>query len=112
MESNNSYIYDIKLNKIFLSEKGTNDNMNFIDKSFYFIDNQYNVALPEELEETREIAFVDKKEQSLIRTNIGEITHSIKEEKNDYNSFLVKRKILIKKKLLKMIMRRRNLVIA
>ena len=84
MESNNSFIYDIKTNKIFLSEKGTNDNMNFIDKSFYFIDNQYNVALPEELEETREIAFVDKKEQSLIRTNIGEITQSIKEEKNDY----------------------------
>ena len=84
MENNNTFIYDINQNKIYLSEKGTNDNMNFRDKSLYFIDNQYNVALPEELEESREIAFVDKKEQSLIKTNIGEIVQSIKKDKNDY----------------------------
>ncbi len=106
MESNNSFIYDIKTNKIFLSEKGTNDNMNFIDKSFYFIDNQYNVALPEELEETREIAFVDKKEQSLIRTNIGEIAQSIRKEKNDYKQknllqFFSKKEDINKKKIVK-----------
>jgi hypothetical protein len=84
MENNNTFIYDINQNKIYLSEKGTNDNMNFVDKSFYYIDNQYNVALPEELEESREIAFVDKREQSLIRTNIGEIAQSINKDKSDY----------------------------
>ena len=84
MENNNTFIYDINQNKIYLSEKGTNDNMNFVDKTFYFIDNQYNVALPEELEESREIAFVDKREQSLIRTNIGEIVQSIIKDKSDY----------------------------
>ena len=84
MENNNTFIYDINQNKIYLSEKGTNDNMHFVDKTFYFIDNQYNVALPEELEESREIAFVDKREQSLIKTNIGEIAQSISKDKSDY----------------------------
>ena len=72
MEQNNTYVYDIKENKIYLSEKGTNDNMNFNDKTFYLIDNQYSVALPEGLDEFREIAIVDKKEQSLIKTFIKE----------------------------------------
>ena len=72
MEQNNTYVYDIKENKIYLSEKGTNDNMNFNDKTFYLIDNQYSVALPEGLDEFREIAIVDKKEQSLIKTYIKE----------------------------------------
>ena len=72
MEQNNTYVYDIKENKIYLSEKGTNDNMNFNDKTFYLIDNQYSVALPEGLDEFREIAIMDKKEQSLIKTFIKE----------------------------------------
>ena len=84
MENNNTYIYDINQNKIYLSEKGTNDNMNFVDKSFYLIDNQYSVALPEGLEENREIAIVDKKEQSLIKTNIGEIIiQTVRKNKNE-----------------------------
>jgi len=57
--------------------------MNFVDKSFYLIDNQYSVALPEGLEENREIAIVDKKEQSLIKTNIGEIIQTVRKNKNE-----------------------------
>ena len=84
MENNNTYVYDLIQNKIYLSEKGTNDNMNFVDKSFYLIDNQYSVALPEGLEENREIAIVDKKEQSLIKTNIGEIIiQTVRKNKNE-----------------------------
>jgi hypothetical protein len=84
MENNNTYVYDLNQNKIYLSEKGTNDNMNFVDKSFYLIDNQYSVALPEGLEENREIAIVDKKEQSLIKTNIGEIIiQTVRKNKNE-----------------------------
>ena len=86
MEQNNTYVYDIKENKIYLSEKGTNDNMNFNDKTFYLIDNQYSVALPEGLDEFREIAIVDKKEQSLIKTFIKERDDNniniIKEQEN------------------------------
>ena len=61
MEKNNTYVYDIKENRIFLSDKGTNDCMSFNDKTFYLFDNQYSVALPEDLDEIREIAIVDKK---------------------------------------------------
>ena len=70
MTANNSFIYDIKKNTIFLSEKGTNDNMNFIDKTFYDIDNKCCLALPEDLSEIKEIAIIDKNEQSLIKYNI------------------------------------------
>ena len=68
--SNNSYIYNINKNSIYLSDKGTNDNMNFIDKTFYDIDNKCCLALPEDLNEIKEIALIDKNEQSLIKYNI------------------------------------------
>ena len=90
MEQNNTYVYDIKENKIYLSEKGTNDNMNFNDKTFYLIDNQYSVALPEGLDEFREIAIVDKKEQSLIKTYI--------KEREDDNINIIKEKENYKQK--------------
>ena len=70
MTANNSFIYDINKNTIFLSEKGTNDNMNFIDKTFYDIDNKCCLALPEDLSEIKEIALIDKNEKSLIKYNI------------------------------------------
>ena len=70
LENNNSYIYDVKNNKIDLSSKGTNDNMNFTDKNFYKINNKYSIALPDRLNEAKEIALMDKEEQSLIKLNI------------------------------------------
>ena len=72
ISNNYTYLYDIKNNKIILSNKGTNDNMNFKDKNFYFIDNKYSIALPDSLEENKEIALIDKIEQSLIKININE----------------------------------------
>ena len=70
IDNNKTYIYDIKYNKIFLSDKGTNDSMNFTDKTFYEINNKYNVALPSDFEELKEVAYIDKNEQSLIRKNV------------------------------------------
>ena len=70
LENNNSYIYDVKNNKITLSSKGTNDNMIFTDKNFYKINNKYSIALSDRLNETKEIALIDKEEQSLIKLNI------------------------------------------
>jgi hypothetical protein len=70
LENNNSYIYDVKNNKIIVSEKGTNDNMNFTDKNFYKINNKYSIALPHGLNETKEIALMNKDEQSLIKLSI------------------------------------------
>ena len=72
MEHNGTYLYDIKNNKIYLSQKGTNDCMNFTDKTFYKIDNKYSIALPDNLEENKEIAIIDKNEQSLIKQSIEE----------------------------------------
>ena len=59
MENNTTYVYNIAENRIYLSNQGTNDNMIFKERTFYFYDNYYNVALPENLEEIKEIAFVD-----------------------------------------------------
>ena len=70
LENKNSFVYDIKNNKITLSLKGTNDNMTFDDKNFYKINNKYNVALPYKLNESKELAAIDKDEQSLIKINI------------------------------------------
>ena len=71
MSNNASYVYNINQNKIYLSQKGTNDCMNFIDKTFYNINNTY-IALPEDLGESKEIAIIDKNEQSLIKNNIND----------------------------------------
>ena len=68
--TNNSYVYDPKENKIFLSENGTNDNMIFYDKNFYKSNNKYSIALPHNLKEVNEIAAIDKDEQSLIKISI------------------------------------------
>jgi len=58
-------------NKIYLSQNGTNDCMNFVDKTFYKMNNTY-IALPMDLFESKEIAIIDKNEQSLIKNNINE----------------------------------------
>jgi hypothetical protein len=81
MENNATFVYDINENRISLSNQGTNDNMKFIDKTFYVFDNKYNVGLPEDLDEIKEIAFVDKNEQSLIKTNIDETEKISKNKK-------------------------------
>ena len=86
MENNTTYVYNINENRILLSNQGTNDNMIFKDSSFYFYDNNYNVALPENLDEIKEIAFVDKNEQSLIKTNIDETEKKIKYNYNNINN--------------------------
>ena len=83
LENNNTFIYDINNNEISLSEKGTNDCMNFVDKTFYDIDNNYSVALPEDLYETKEFAIIDKNEQSLIKTNIEE-NNPCQESQSDF----------------------------
>ena len=71
MSNNASYIYNINQNKIYLSQNGTNDCMNFVDKTFYKMNNTY-IALPMDLFESKEIAIIDKNEQSLIKNNINE----------------------------------------
>ena len=102
MANNNTFIYDIDENRIYLSEQGTNDNINFIDKTFYEIDNQYNVALPEGLDELKEVAIIDKNEQSLIRKNFDEINNLCQESQNDLeainkiNTYHLGKKISIK----------------
>ena len=70
LENNKTYVYDPKNNRISLSLTGTNDSMDFYDKTFYKINNKYNVALPYDLNSIQEIALVDKNEQSLIKINI------------------------------------------
>ena len=57
--------------------------MNFVDKTFYDIDNNYSVALPEDLYETKEFAIIDKNEQSLIKTNIEE-NNPCQESQSDF----------------------------
>ena len=81
MENNATFVYDINENRISLSNQGSNDNMKFVDKTFYIFDNKYNVGLPEDLDEIKEIAFVDKNEQSLIKTNIDETEKISKNKK-------------------------------
>ena len=85
MENNTTYVYNINENNIYLSNQGTNDNMIFKERTFYFYDNNYNVALPENLDEIKEIAFVDKNEQSLIKTNIDFVEKNIKYNFNNIN---------------------------
>lgn len=67
---NNTYIYKPGNNIISLSQNGTNDNMIFDDKTFYKINDKYNIALPHDLNESKEISIVDKVEQSLIKIKI------------------------------------------
>ena len=67
---NNTYIYKPGNNTISLSQNGTNDNMIFDDKTFYKINDKYNIALPHDLINSKEISIVDKVEQSLIKVNI------------------------------------------
>ena len=86
MENNTTYVYNIDENRIHLSNQGTNDNMIFKERTFYFYDNNYNVALPENLDEIKEIAFVDKNEQSLIKTNIDFVEKNIKYNFNNINT--------------------------
>ena len=88
MSNNSTYIYDINENRIYLSEKGTNDSMNFIDKTFYKIDDNYTIALPEGLDELKEIAIIDKNEQSLIRNNVDGKIYNINNTKFAYNNTL------------------------
>ena len=67
---NKTYIYKPGNNTISLSQNGTNDNMIFDDKTFYKINDKYNIALPHDLINSKEISIVDKVEQSLIKVNI------------------------------------------
>ena len=68
--SNNTYIYDSIKNEITLSQKGTNDNMIFSDKTCYKVNYKYNIAFPKDLTEKKEICFVDKEDQSLMKINV------------------------------------------
>ena len=68
--TNNSYVYDPKNNKVSISLNGTNDSVNFCDKNFYKFDKKYSIALPKDIEEVKEIAIIDKDEQSLIKSHI------------------------------------------
>ena len=70
INSNNTYVYNPIKNEITLSENGTNDNIIFSDKTFYKVNNRYNIAFPKNLEDSKEICLVDKLEQSLIKINI------------------------------------------
>ena len=49
LDNKKSFIYDPKNNNISLSFKGTNDYVDFCDKTFYTTNNKYSVALPNNL---------------------------------------------------------------
>ena len=101
LDNNSTFIYDINNNEISLSEKGTNDCMNFVDKTFYDIDNNFSVALPEDINETKEFAIIDKSEQSLIKTNIEE-NNPLQESQNgleESNKVNYKNKINVNNKI-------------
>ena len=68
--SNSTYVYDPISNEIYLSKNGTNDNEIFSDKFFYKINNKYNIAIPKNVTEKKEICLVNKDEQALIKLNI------------------------------------------
>ena len=90
MPNNASYIYNLNQNKIYLSQNGTNDCMNFVDKTFYKINETY-IALPEDLGESKEIAIIDRKEQSLIKNNINDnirsnLCSACKKKENEINN--------------------------
>ena len=70
LSSNNTYVYDPISNEIYLSKIGTNDNEIFSDKIFYKINNKYNVAIPKNVTEKKEICLVNKDEQALIKLSI------------------------------------------
>ena len=70
LNSNSTYVYDPINNEITLSKNGTNDNEIFSDKFFYKINNKYNVAIPKNINEQKEICVVNKDEQALIKINI------------------------------------------
>ena len=70
LNSNSTYVYDPISNEIYLSKIGTNDNEIFSDKIFYKINNKYNVAIPKNVTEKKEICLVNKDEQALIKLSI------------------------------------------
>ena len=70
LNSNSTYVYDPINNEITLSKNGTNDNEIFADKFFYKINNKYNLAIPKNINEQKEICIVNKDEQALIKINI------------------------------------------
>ena len=90
----NTYIYKPGNNIISLSQNGKNDNMIFDDKTFYKINDKYNLAIPHDLNESKKISIVDKVEQSLIKINIEcptddnetNINHNISFEDNVQNN--------------------------
>ena len=60
--------------------------MIFSDKNFYLINNKYNVALQDTLEENKEIAIIYKEEQSLIKVNINENSNFIENKNYSFNN--------------------------
>ena len=68
--------------------------MIFDDKTFYKINDKYNLAIPHDLNESKKISIVDKVEQSLIKINIEcpiddnetNINHNISFEDNVQNN--------------------------
>ena len=69
-QKNNTIVYEINDNTFTFSQNGTNDNAVLDDKTFYKINKKYSVCLPHNLNETKEICFIDKDEQSLLKINI------------------------------------------
>ena len=90
----NTYIYKPGNNIISLSQNGKNDNMIFDDKTFYKINDKFNLAIPHDLNKSKKISIVDKVEQSLIKINIEcpiddnetNINHNISFEDNVQNN--------------------------
>ena len=68
-KQNNTYIYNPNNNEILSSKNGTNDNITFSDKTFYNVNKRYNITLPKDLIEIKEICLVDKERQTLIKIN-------------------------------------------
>ena len=85
LNSNSTYVYNPLNNEITLSKNGTNDNETFADKFFYKINNKYNVAIPKNINEQKEICVVNKDEQALIKINI--------DIPNDYKKTKIKSRI-------------------
>ena len=85
-------IYDPKNDCLSLSEKGKNQKISLFDKSFYQVDNIHNVALPSNLKTEKEIAVVNKINQSvkLVKFNLSDGKNKVKFNQSDYGKIIVK----------------------
>lgn len=108
-ENNKSFVYNIKENKLYLSENGTNDKVILSDKTFYKINQKNSIALPCNINETKEICSFSNNDQSLMKIIIdfSEVSEPVCNEcmknieQNQVNGFNEKKNLTQKVKVMK-----------